>query len=224
MVNRDRDQFEELDQNLKNFRKEYRFGVLEESQLKNDPFEQFEFWFLQVKNANSIEPNAMCLSTVNSLGEPTSRIVLLKSYSSEGLVFFTNYESKKGRDIAGNAKVSLLFFWPEFERQVKISGLASKLPEKESDRYFSSRPYGSQIATHVSRQSKVISGREFLEQRWDAVIEQFQDSKVTRPHYWGGYIVAPNRFEFWQGRENRLHDRIEYLKQESGWIAQRLSP
>lgn len=206
---------------LDSIRKEYRYTILSEENIEKNPFFQFEKWMKEAIGAEVNEPTAMCLSAIGIDGFPHSRIVLLKDFDSNGFTFYTNYRSMKGKSIEHNRAVSLLFFWPELERQIRISGLAGKTDAAVSDRYFQSRPANSRIAASVSNQSEKIPSRKFLENQFEAA-KTFDP--VTRPDYWGGYSVKPVRFEFWQGRESRLHDRILYEKNEGDWIVSRLAP
>lgn len=205
-------------------RKEYTKAGLDRDDLEDNPFMQFDKWFKQAIEADILEPNAFDLATVNRDMQPRSRVVLLKYFDKEGFVFFTNYESRKGRDIAHNPKVSMLFPWLDLERQVKIEGQVKILDKKESLKYFLSRPKGSQLGAWVSKQSSIISTRKLLEQKMQEVKQRFKDGKVPIPDFWGGYKIIPTRFEFWQGRENRLHDRFEYAQDAQNWQIQRLSP
>ena len=205
-------------------RKEYTKAGLDRDDLEDNPFMQFDKWFKQAIEADILEPNAFDLSTVGQDMQPRSRVVLLKYFDKEGFVFFTNYESRKGRDIAYNPKVSMLFPWLDLERQVKIEGQVKVLDKKESLKYFLSRPKGSQLGAWVSKQSSIISTRKLLEQKMQEVKQRFKDGKVPIPDFWGGYKIIPTRFEFWQGRENRLHDRFEYAQDGQSWQIQRLSP
>ncbi len=207
---------------LSNLRKNYNSGELNESNLTNDPFKLFEIWFNEALLNDKQEANAMVLSTVSENQSPSSRFVLLKDYSEKGFVFFTNYNSKKGKEIEGNKYVALLFFWPSLERQVRIEGTIKKTSAKVSDEYFYSRPVESQASAIISKQSTVINNYNNL------VIKQQQilnSNFLKRPRNWGGYIVTPILFEFWQGRINRLHDRIQYKVEKSKcWKPERLSP
>jgi len=205
-------------------RKEYTKAGLERKDLASDPFLQFDRWFKQAIEADMLEPNAFDLATVGPDMQPRSRVVLLKYYDKEGFVFFTNYESRKGRDIAVNPKVAMLFPWLELERQVKIEGVVKKLDKKDSLKYFLTRPRGSQLGAWVSRQSSIISTRKLLEQKMEEVKQRFKDGKIPIPDFWGGYKIIPHRFEFWQGRQNRLHDRFEYSLKQNDWKIERLSP
>lgn len=190
------------------------------------PFEQFQLWFDQAMKAELTEPNAMILSTVDSDGKPSLRTVLLKFFDRQGFVFFTNYGSRKAKQIEGNAQVSLLFPWYQLHRQVEINGMAKKISSAESLKYFSIRPRGSQIGAWVSRQSEVVSNRSLLESKWDEMMRRFGNGEIPLPSFWGGYRVIPQRFEFWQGGAKRLHDRIQYLPETStsDWRRTRLSP
>jgi pyridoxamine 5'-phosphate oxidase len=207
---------------LSKLRKNYNSGELNESNLTIDPFKQFEIWFNEVLSNDKLEANAMVLSTVSKNLSPSSRFVLLKDYSEKGFVFFTNYNSKKGKEIEGNKNVALLFFWPSLERQVRIEGTIKKTSAKISDEYFYSRPVESQASAIISEQSTVINDYNNL------VIQQQEtliNNILKRPENWGGYIVTPILFEFWQGRINRLHDRIQYrFEKNKSWKIERLSP
>jgi pyridoxamine 5'-phosphate oxidase len=205
-------------------RKEYRHHSLEETDLAPDPLHQFEHWFQQALQADLPEPNAMIVSTVSATGAPSSRTVLLKEISAGGFVFFTNYLSRKGRELAANAQIAVLFYWPELERQVRIQGQAERLPAAESDAYFAGRPRGSQIGAWASAQSEVIASRTELEQRQHQLEQQYADQPIPRPPHWGGYRVIPHEIEFWQGRPNRLHDRLVYLQAGTQWQILRRSP
>jgi len=199
--------------------------ALDREDLNDDPIVQFEDWFRYACETVPMDPNAVALSTVDSEQRPSSRTVLLKWFDESGFVFFTNYESRKAAEIEANPNVSLLFFWSEAARQVKIRGKAEKIPTAESLKYFLSRPRGSQIGAWVSAQSSVISSRSLLESKFQEIKQKFRDKDVTLPSFWGGYRVVPDQVEFWQGRRNRLHDRFEYTKQEDGsWTIERLAP
>jgi pyridoxamine 5'-phosphate oxidase len=207
-------------------RKEYTQETLQESEVALDPSRQFEYWFQEALRAELPEPNAMFLSTVDADGFPNGRVVLLKGLDARGFVFYTNYGSKKGQELASNAMASLTFFWQELERQVRVRGRVERVSEAESDEYFASRPRGSQIGAWVSEQSTVIQSREVLEERTQAYEVRFANQEVPRPPHWGGYRVLPFELEFWQGRHSRLHDRIRYrLDEPTGtWLIERLSP
>ncbi len=206
------------------FRNEYLKGGLEREDLNDNPFKQFEQWFKHACDCDVKEPNAMVLSTVSSDGSPTSRVVLLKSWDEKGFVFYTNYESKKSKDITENPKVSLLFAWLDLERQLRINGVAEKVSTTESLRYFLSRPTGSRLGAWVSQQSSIITSRSLLEMQFDKMKRKFADGKIPLPDFWGGFRIVPTYFEFWQGRENRLHDRFAYQKNGDSWDISRLAP
>lgn len=206
-------------------RKEYQLRGLDEREVNPDPFAQFQLWFDEAVRAGLIEPNAMTLATVSREGRPSARTVLLKGFDAEGFVFYTNYESPKGLDLDVTGLAALVFYWPELERQIRIEGTAARVAESESDAYFASRPLGAQLGAWVSPQSKVIAGRAELEARLEEVTRRFGEGPVPRPAWWGGYRVRPECLEFWQGRPNRLHDRIRYRRApEGGWLIERLAP
>ena len=212
-----------MSKDLSNYRKSYLLGELIESALPEDPLELFSDWFTNVeKIGKEIEPNAMSLAAINSENLPISRIVLLKKFDVEGFVFYTNYNSRKGKSISVNPAVCLSFFWSSVEQQVIINGVASKISGKESDTYFNSRPMGSQLGAIISNQSETIPSRRFLENKMEKL--KLSSKKLQRPKNWGGYIVKPSSVEFWQGRNNRLHDRIIYERTINGWSLRRLSP
>lgn len=201
--------------NLSDYRKNYSGKPIKPF---NDPSKLFKKWFEEAKLSEPFEVNAMILSTVDAEHRPHTRVVLLKSFSHEGFVFFTNYLSAKGKQIERNPNVSLLFFWQSLQRQVRISGIAQKIPKEQSDEYFYSRPLDSQRAAVVSKQSQILTSRTKLIQEFNKV------KKTVRPEHWGGYVVVPNYFEFWQGMESRLHDRVAYTKQGEQWTYVRLYP
>ncbi|BAQ63871.1 pyridoxamine 5'-phosphate oxidase [Geminocystis sp. NIES-3709] len=209
---------------LADLRKNYTQGGLLEVEASLNPFEQFRNWFQQALSAEIIEPNAMTLATVNQKGKPTARIVLLKNLDDRGFTFFTNYESHKGKNLETTPWASLVFWWGELERQVRIEGEVEKVTPEESDQYFCSRPIGSQFGAWASSQSQVIPNRDVLESNLKAVMQKYKDSSITRPPHWGGYRVIPHIIEFWQGRENRLHDRLCYRLENNEWIRERLAP
>lgn len=211
--------------NISELREEYTQAELNREDLQVDPFKQFEIWFQQACNAELPEPNAMVLATVSASGSPLTRTVLLKYFDQKGLVFFTNYESRKAQHIRENPQVSLLFLWLPLQRQVQITGTAEKVPTGESLQYFTSRPRGSQLGAWSSQQSSVISSKQFLLMQFEKMKEKFINQEIPLPSFWGGFRVVPNSFEFWQGRPSRLHDRFLYcLQDDRTWDIQRLSP
>ncbi len=210
---------------LNTLRREYASKALPDGKLSRNPFKLFEKWFEEAVQAQVLDPHAMILSTVSSIGEPSSRVVLLRSISKKGLVFYTNYDSRKGEEMAFNKNVSLTFFWVELNRQIHVEGVATKEATKPSDKYFSSRPRESQLAAWASPQSEVIKSREDLEAAYKQQESKYKDKEVPRPPNWGGYLVKPSCIEFWQGRPNRLHDRFRYTLQTKGnWKTERLAP
>jgi pyridoxamine 5'-phosphate oxidase len=209
---------------IADIRRDYMKATLSEDKVDKNPFSQFTFWWDEALRAEIDEVNAMTLSTISKDGKPGSRIVLLKGYDENGFVFFTNYESRKGRDLQKNPYASLLFFWKELERQVRIEGPCEKVTEAESDQYFLSRPDGSRIGAWASPQSQVIASRDVLDQNIIELENRFQGQHIPRPPHWGGYRVKPEQVEFWQGRPSRLHDRILYTRGSAGWTINRLAP
>ena len=210
---------------LSDFRKQYTKGRLIASEVPPTPFILFKDWFDEVQSkGKEQETNAMTLSTQQPDGGVASRVVLLKEVSDEGFVFYTNYNSSKGQSIEHNNQVCISFFWQSMERQVIIQGTATKLPPEASDQYFQSRPRGSQMGAHVSNQSEVIENRFTLEKRLKFLEDQYKNKLIPRPTHWGGYVVSPHSIEFWQGRTNRLHDRLVYKQKSSTWVIKRLSP
>ncbi len=209
---------------IDSIRREYSRQTLSKNQVDKNPFTQFRKWIEEAIISKIPEPTAMSVATVGMDGFPQSRIVLLKYFDETGFVFFTHYQSQKGISIENNPKVSLLFFWPELERQIRITGITEKTTDEISDNYFYSRPVASRISAVVSEQSREIVSRQFLEKRVAEFLKHNKNWSMERPSTWGGYVVKPVRFEFWQGRESRLHDRIEYEKQNNGWKIKRLAP
>lgn len=211
---------------LSNYRKSYEKSELLESQIPEDPINLFHKWFHETETFGGIdEVNAMTVATIGLDGFPKSRVVLLKKFNEEGFIFYTNYNSEKGKAIAANPNLCLSFFWPAMERQVIIKGTAEKTPESVSDGYFASRPDGSKLGAIVSNQSSIIPSRSFIEDNLKKLERKMNDKEIERPVYWGGYLVRPQSVEFWQGRPNRLHDRIRYtLQTDYSWKIERLSP
>ena len=215
-----------MQKDLSDYRKSYEKSELTEENVKENPLEQFQKWFHEVEASDGVdEPNAMTVSTIGLDGFPKSRVVLMKKFTFEGFIFYTNYQSEKGKAIAANPAVCLSFFWPNMERQVIVKGTAEKIAENLSDGYFESRPTGSQLGAIVSDQSEVVPSREYLEKELNNLERKYDGKEIQRPDYWGGYLVRPISIEFWQGRPNRLHDRIRYTLQEDfDWKIERLAP
>jgi pyridoxamine 5'-phosphate oxidase len=210
---------------IADIRKDYKLQSLAEKDVLPDPFHQFDKWWNEAIHSGIDEVNAMTLATASAEGMPDGRIVLLKGFDDRGFTFFTNYQSAKGQQLLENPRASLVFFWKELERQIRISGLVVMVSEKESDEYFNSRPEGSRIGAWSSPQSEVIGSRDLLEENERKFRSTFSDGKIVRPPHWGGYRVKPTRIEFWQGRSNRLHDRLLYTLQGDGrWKIERLAP
>ena len=210
--------------NIADIRTDYKLKILDEKLISNNPMDQFETWLTEALEAKVNEPTAMVLATATPNGFPSGRVVLLKAFSTDGFGFFTNYSSRKGSEIALNEKVALLFHWPELERQVRIEGTAKMTTLQISDNYFNSRPYESRLSAVVSNQSQEVPNREYLEQLWVLQQNEVIGKELVRPDYWGGYIVEPLRIEFWQGRPNRLHDRILFTLGNGEWSISRLAP
>jgi pyridoxamine 5'-phosphate oxidase len=206
-------------------REEYTRAGLEESDTDPNPIEQFRTWFDEALATNLHEPNAMIVATATPDGRPSARVVLLKGFDERGFVFYTNYEGRKGRELEANPYAALLFYWGELERQVRLEGRVGRIPEEESDAYFAGRPRGSQLGAWASEQSRPIKDRGALEKRLRELEAEYEGREVPRPPFWGGYRVEPETMEFWQGRENRLHDRLVYRRsEEGGWRRDRLQP
>ncbi len=214
-----------MNDHIANLRLEYAAQVLLEQESAADPVTQFQTWWQQAIDSKIVEPNAMTLATASCDGVPSARIVLLKGFDEKGFVFYTNYNSYKGAQLAENPKACLVFFWKELERQVRITGLVVPVPAEESDAYFNARPEGSRIGALASPQSQVIENRPWLDATYKKVAEDIKGSEIKRPAHWGGYRVMPVLVEFWQGRPSRLHDRLQYTLEAGGiWKCERLAP
>ena len=208
---------------IRNVRTDFVKGILLESEVDKDPFQQFKIWLEQAFITNSMA-NAMVLSTADAKKRPDSRVMLLRDVSKEGFTFFTNYESKKGNDLRKNPQAAMLFFWPDVERQVRITGEIKKLSKKTAQEYCASRPFDSQVGAHASAQSTTVESRTAMDNKFNKLKNEFSGKTVPMPGYWGGYILQPQTIEFWQGRANRMHDRIKYLKEKRTWKVIRLMP
>jgi pyridoxamine 5'-phosphate oxidase len=215
---------ETLTESLAAAREEYTRGGLTESDLAEDPFVMFERWYAEAHAAGIHEPNAMVVATVGPDFAPSARLVLLKGFSADGFVFYTNTGSRKGRDLAGNSRCALLFPWHAIERQVRVDGIASRLPHSAVEEYFAVRPRGSQLGAWASHQSRAVGGRTELEAAYAAAEARFADGDIPVPEEWGGYLVHAESVEFWQGRPGRMHDRLVYRRTPSGWVTERLAP
>jgi len=209
---------------LQQFKREYTAGELREEDINRDPHLQFLAWLDDAIGAGIMDPTAMALATADATGMPSVRMVLLKEVRETGLVFFSNYESRKGKELLHNPRASVVFYWPVLERQLRVEGIVEKLPEEESDTFFHSRPPESRYAAVVSRQSNDIPGRDVLLKDFEKIRLTEKDSVLQRPAYWGGYILKPVSYEFWQGREHRLNDRLAYYQDDEGWKIRRLAP
>ncbi|MEX0686566.1 MAG: pyridoxamine 5'-phosphate oxidase [Balneolales bacterium] len=206
-------------------RRDYTASGLVEKDLVDNPIDQFSIWFDQALNSDLLDPNAMTLATADHKGNPSARVILLKGYDSKGFTFYTNYDSRKSHDLKKNPKAAMTFFWAELERQVRIEGAIEKLTRKESEEYFHSRPFESQVGAWTSHQSKIILSRDELEKTHEIIASKFKGKTVPLPEFWGGYLLKPQRIEFWQGRASRLHDRLVYRKvEEDKWVIERLAP
>lgn len=211
--------------NISDLRENYDHGILDEEHVDLNPMKQFHVWFEDAQNENVLEPNAMILSTINKDGHPASRTLLLKGLEEDRFIFFTNYNSDKAKEIGINPNVSLLFLWKKVQRQVRISGLAKKISKAQSEAYFHSRPKGNQIGAWVSPQSQVIENKQILEERKKSIIEKYREvDKLPLPDFWGGYYLKPETMEFWQGRPDRLHDRLRYTLSGKDWKIERIAP
>jgi pyridoxamine 5'-phosphate oxidase len=213
-----------MSKKLAEIRNEYKYQQLTENNVNHNPFLQLRSWLDEAIASQVYEPTAMSLATVDRNGKPSSRIVLLKELSEKGLIFFTNYESKKGKELFQNPSAAILFFWPELERQVRAEGRVEKISAEESDIYFKSRPVGSRIGANISPQSQVIPSRDLLEEKQLEFVKKYEGKEIPRPAHWGGYVLIPEMFEFWQGRESRLHDRLQFTLMNGGWKIERLAP
>lgn len=210
---------------ISRLRREYMLDSLSEQDLDPDPFKQFKKWFQQALEAQLLLPDAMTLATATREGKPSARVVLLRGFDERGFVFYTNYESQKGRELAENPYAALVFYWAELERQVRITGQVHKVSREESESYFQSRPLESRLSAWASRQSQVIPSREFLESKVEQLRAEFPNGNIPLPPDWGGFRLFPQTLEFWQGRPNRLHDRFRYTRQpDNSWLIQRLAP
>jgi len=209
---------------IKDNRREYDYGTLSRENLRSNPFEQFSLWMDQALEAEIVDPTAMSVATVDTQGKPWQRMVLLKGFDERGFVFYTNLGSRKVADIMSNPQVSLQFPWLQLDRQVIVGGKAEPLSDNETSDYFKSRPISSQLAAWASEQSSPIASREVLEAQFNAVQQRFESGEVPLPEFWGGYRIVPREFEFWQGGENRLHDRFSFQRDGDSWIISRLSP
>ena len=210
---------------LESSRTSYGDAALDEARLAPDPIAQLQSWIEDAYANEAIsEPNAMCVATVNAEGQPSSRMVLMRGLDARGVLFYTSYDSRKGRELAENPRIAATFYWPSLHRQVRLEGLVAKLSDDESDRYFASRPRGHQLGAWASEQSEAVANRGDLVERLEHFEQRFEGEDVPRPHSWGGYLIAPQRCEFWQGRDNRMHDRIEYVREARGWTTRRLQP
>lgn len=214
-----------MQKNIADIRRDYTFKKLSEQEADPDPIKQFGQWWDEAVHSKIDEVNAMTLATASPDGLPSARVVLLKGFNEQGFIFFTNYESYKGKQLAENPKACLVFLWKELERQVRITGLVVKISKEESDEYFNSRPESSRIGAWASPQSQVIANRQWIDEKFNELVIKLEGTRIERPPYWGGYLVKPVEIEFWQGRPSRLHDRIQYSLEDNGtWKVERLAP
>jgi len=210
--------------NISELRNDYMLKTLDESDVDTDPIVQFKIWMEEALKSNLYEPTAMALACVDREGKPSVRIVLLKQIRNDGFIFFTNYESRKGRELLKNPNAAAVVYWSELQRQIRIEGLTEKISAEESDLYFNSRPEGSKLSALISPQSQVITNRKILEDKIFHLTSSAEEITISRPAHWGGFIIKPFRMEFWQGRMNRLHDRIQYTRENDSWRIERLAP
>jgi len=209
---------------IQDIRINYKLKSLDVKDVSICPFDQFDRWFNEMMKSGLLEPTAFILSTADKNARPSARTLLMKGYDGRGFYFYTNYESRKGKELAENNQASMLFFWPELERQVRIEGKVKKVSEEESNSYFKTRPFKSKVGAWASNQSTVINSRMTIVKKFFQYLVKFHSKDIPLPPYWGGYKLLPDRFEYWQGRENRLHDRVSYRYEKENWIIERLSP
>ncbi|MGB9696428.1 MAG: pyridoxamine 5'-phosphate oxidase [Ignavibacteria bacterium] len=209
---------------IQNLRRDYKLRTLSKTEVRTEPLEQFSIWFEEALNSQVPEPNAMILATVSEDCKPSVRTLLLKGFDERGFIFYTNYKSRKGIELGKNPNASILFFWPELERQIRIEGTVDKISREESEKYFATRPYKSKLGAWASNQSEIIPDRLTIVKKFLYYLVKFHSKEIPLPDFWGGYVLKPISYEFWQGRANRLHDRIRYRKENEKWIIERLSP
>ena len=209
---------------IQDLRRDYKLKSLDQKDVYENPFEQFSIWFEEALNSNLPEPNAMILATASKEGKPSVRALLIKGFDENGFIFYSNYKIRKGKELEENNYASVLFFWPELERQIRLEGKVGKISKEESEKYFKTRPFKSKVGAWASNQSTVIENRFVIIKKFFKFLIKFHSVDIPLPPYWGGYILKPDNFEFWQGRANRLHDRVRYRIEDSKWIIERLSP